>query len=112
MIRLSKVCSSVAVGRAQCGIPARRRWRDRRHQVPNSAVYVQIGGRSETLYKRHGAGGGFSALESRLLDQEGGNDPWTICNTGASRWGWAANRTRSGIGNESTHCRTGTRGMT
>ncbi|MGQ0595211.1 MAG: hypothetical protein ACT4QB_22010, partial [Gammaproteobacteria bacterium] len=28
-----------------------------------------------TLYQRNGAGGGFSPLASRLLDQEGGNDP-------------------------------------
>ena len=35
-----------------------------------------------------------------------------ICNTGESSSGWAAKRMRSGIGNESTHWRTGTRGMT
>jgi hypothetical protein len=37
---------------------------------------------------------------------------WMHCNTGESRSGWAANRMRRGIGNESTHWRTGTRGMT
>ncbi len=34
---------------------------------------------------------------------------WTICKTGTSRSGCVANSKRSGIGNESTHCRTGTR---
>lgn len=37
---------------------------------------------------------------------------WTTCKTGTSSWGCAANRKRSGIGNESTHCRSGTRRMT
>ena len=36
---------------------------------------VQIGGRSEALDQRDGAGGGFGALESRLLDQKCRNDP-------------------------------------
>ncbi len=36
----------------------------------------------------------------------------TTCKTGESRWGWLANRYRSGIGNDNTHWRTGTRGMT
>ena len=37
---------------------------------------------------------------------------WIICKTGVRSSGCAANSKRSGIGNESTHCRTGTRGMT
>ena len=37
---------------------------------------------------------------------------WMIRSTGASNSGWAANRIRSGIGNDNTHCLTGTRGMT
>src|ERR1700694_3210235 len=37
---------------------------------------------------------------------------WMIGNTGASSSGWTAKRLRSGIGNDSTHCRTGTLGMT
>jgi hypothetical protein len=37
---------------------------------------------------------------------------WMICNSGESTSGWVANRMRSGIGNESTHWRTGTRGIT
>ena len=36
---------------------------------------VQIGGRSEALDERDGAGVGFGALESGLLDQKCGNDP-------------------------------------
>ena len=35
-----------------------------------------------------------------------------IRKTGVSNSGCAANSTRSGMGNETTHCRTGTRGMT
>jgi len=31
--------------------------------------------------------------------------------SGVSNSGWAANNTRSGIGNDNTHCLTGTRGM-
>src|SRR3954466_11315859 len=37
---------------------------------------------------------------------------WMICNSAESSSGWVANRMRRGIGNESTHWRTGTRGMT
>ena len=37
---------------------------------------------------------------------------WMICNSGESSSGWVANRMRRRIGNESTHWRTGTRGMT
>jgi len=36
---------------------------------------VEIGGRSEALDERDGAGVGFGALESGLLDQKCGNDP-------------------------------------
>jgi hypothetical protein len=36
----------------------------------------------------------------------------TMPSTGVSNSGWGANRIPSGIGNDSTHCLTGTRGMT
>jgi hypothetical protein len=36
---------------------------------------VEIGGRAETLDERDGAGVGFGAFESRLLDQKCRNDP-------------------------------------
>ena len=36
---------------------------------------------------------------------------WMICNTGKSRGGGVASRYRSGMGNDTTHWRTGTWGM-
>ena len=35
---------------------------------------------------------------------------WLTCNSGASSFGWAVTKMRSGIGNDSTHWRTGTGG--
>ncbi len=34
---------------------------------------------------------------------------WMTCNTGESSCGWVANRCRNGMGNDTTHWRTGTR---
>jgi guanyl-specific ribonuclease Sa len=70
MMRVSKTCSSPAVG-------ARTAWNTGRPAVcaidpiEHEAVQmdVQIGGRSEALDQRDGAGVGFGALEFCLLDQ-------------------------------------------
>jgi hypothetical protein len=42
-------------------------------------IDVEIRGRAETLDERDGAGVGFGALESGLLDQKCGNDPVDDC---------------------------------
>jgi hypothetical protein len=74
---------------------------------------VEIRGRSEALNETDHAALGFDALESRLFDQKRGNDPVDDLQDGREQFGMCVeNSKRSGIGNESTHRRTGTRGMT
>ena len=74
---------------------------------------VQVGGRAEALNERDRTGVGVLTFDARLVDQKGGNDPMDdLRATDESSSGWAANTMRSGIGNESTHSLTGTRGMT
>jgi len=54
----------------------------------------------------------FGALESGLWDEKCGNDPVDDLQDGREQLGCVANSKRTGIGNESIHWRTGTRGMT
>src|SRR3954471_23208572 len=84
------------------------------HAIKHQAMQmnVEMGRRAEALDERDRTAVSLAAFASRLFDQKGGNDTMDVCNSGESRSGWAANRMRSGIGNESTHWRTGTRGIT
>jgi hypothetical protein len=73
---------------------------------------VEIGGRVETLNQCDGASCGFDAFESGLLDQKCGNDPVDDLQDGREQLRMRSEQQAKGIGNESTHWRTGTRGMT
>ena len=71
---------------------------------------VQIGGRAKSLYQRDRTGVGCGAFHAGLLEQKHlAMTRWMMRSTGVSSSGWAANKMRSGIGNDSTHCLTGTR---
>ena len=75
-------------------------------------MYVEIGRRPEALDQRDRAAVGFVGLETGLLEQVARDQRCTTCNTGVTSTGCAANSRRSGMGSDSTHWRTGTRGMT
>ena len=85
------------------------------HAVEHQAMQmnVQVGGRAESLDEGDRAGVGCGAFQVCLLEQKPRDDAgWMMRSASVRSSGCAANRTRNGIGSDSTHCRTGTRGIT
>ena len=72
---------------------------------------VKIGGRADRFLRVTAPVAAWVRFSPACLIRNPEMTRWTICKTGVRSSGCAANRKRSGIGNESTHCRTGTDGV-
>ncbi|MCA3210754.1 MAG: hypothetical protein ING50_01015 [Burkholderiales bacterium] len=85
------------------------------HAIQDRAIPVddEVGGRAKVLDRRDGAAVAFVGLQAGSVEQMPcEHAPHHLCSTGVTRSGCAASSRRSGIGRDSTHCRTATCGMT